>query len=153
MFKRKSFFEKYFDSHVCHDSIASSSCVKNVVSHACSTSFSTFENDIRVLKKSIDCLNSTLSQCAMNHTRLESIFRKKHAPHLHAHPSRHTHDTMYARVYICTHCGRTGHLAKLCYDRLNVSNFASKNIWVRKGTTLMDPRKCGYQNPLLLHLM
>jgi len=76
----------------------------------------------------------------MNHKRLESIFCKKHAPHMHAHKSRHTHashvhthDTMYASVYTCTHCGHKGHLAKFCYDRLNISNFASKYIWVRKG--------------------
>ena len=66
-----------------------------------------------MLKKSVDCLGSTLSQCAMNHTRLESMFHKKHAPHMHAHKTRHTHashvhthDTMYAHVYNCTHCGR-----------------------------------------------
>ena len=57
-----------FDSHVCHASIASSSCVKNVISHACSTSSSNIDNDIRILKKSVDCLGSTLSQCVMNHT-------------------------------------------------------------------------------------
>jgi len=32
-----------------------------------------------------------MSQCAMNHTRLEFMFRKKHAPHMHAHKPRHTH--------------------------------------------------------------
>jgi len=52
------------------------------------------------------------------------MFRKKHTPHMHAHPSwhthayhAHTHDSMYANVYTCTHCGRKGHLAKFCYDR------------------------------------
>ena len=71
----------------------------------------------------------------MNHTRLESMFRKKHAPHMHAHKTRHTHadhahahdfmyahahDFMYAHVYTCTHYGRMGHLAKFCYDRINI---------------------------------
>ena len=53
---------------------------------------------------------------------------------MHAHHSRHTHahyvhtyDTMYAHVYTCTHCGRTGHLA-------HNSKFANKFVWVRKGT-------------------
>jgi len=47
------------------------------------------------------------------------MFRKKHAPHIHTHKSWHTHashvythDTIYAYVYTCTHCGRTGYLAK-----------------------------------------
>ena len=42
------------------------------------------------------------------------MFRKKHAPRMHAHPSHHTHahhahthDSMYAHVYTCTHCERT----------------------------------------------
>ena len=76
-----------------------------------------------MLKKSVNCLGSTLSKCAMNHTWLESMFRKKYAPHMHAHHIRHTHashvhthDTMYAHVYSCTHYGRKDHLAKFCYD-------------------------------------
>ena len=76
----------------------------------------------------------------MNHTRLESMFRKKHNPHVHVHPSRHirahhahTHDTINANVYTCTHCNRKGHLAKFCYDKINDLNFTSKNVWVRKG--------------------
>ena len=96
------------DSHICHATIASSSCI----SIAYSTSSSTIDTDIHALTKSVDCLVSTLSQCAMNHTRLESIFQKKHAPHMHAHFSQHTHashvhtyDTMYANVYTCTNCG------------------------------------------------
>ena len=44
-----------------------------------------------------------------------------------------THETMYAYVYTCTYCGRKGHLAKFCYDRINNSNFANKFVWVRKG--------------------
>ena len=101
-----------------------------------------------MLKKNVDYLGSTLSQYAMNHTRLESIFRKKHAPHMHAHQSRHTHashvhthDTMYAHVYTCTHYGRKSHLAKFCYGRLNDSNFASRFIWVRKGANPYGPNK------------
>ena len=76
------------------------------------------------------------------------IFQKKHAPHLHAHPPRHTHahhahthDFMYAGVYTCTHCDRMSHLAKFCFDRLNALNFASKNVWVRKGANPHGPKK------------
>jgi len=60
------------DSLVCHASIVSPPSV----SIACTTS-SIIKNDICMLKKSVDCLGSTLSHCAMNHTRLESMFRKK----------------------------------------------------------------------------
>ena len=87
------------------------------------------------------------------------MFRKKYAPHLHAHHSRHTHahhahtlDFMYVRVYTCTHCDRKGHLVKFYYDRIHVLNFTCKNIWVKKGAN-PDPRKFGYQKPLLLHLI
>ena len=62
-----------FDSYVCHATIDSSFIDKHI---SFSTS-SSIENDICVLKKSVDCLGSTLRQCAMNHTRLESMLRKK----------------------------------------------------------------------------
>ena len=84
----------------------------------------------------------------MNHTRLESLFRKKQVPSLHAHPSRHTHatqghhhHTMYAHVYTCTHYGRKGHLAKFCYDRIHVDNLAKKFVWVRNDTNPHGPNK------------
>ena len=48
---------------------------------------------------------------------------------------------MHARVCACTHCSRTGHLIKFCYDRLNVFNFTSKNIWVRRGTNPHEPNR------------
>ena len=71
---------------------------------------------------------------------------------MHAHPPQHTHashihthDTLYARVYTCAHYGRTGHLANFCYDRLNVSNFASKNISVRKDTNPHGSKKVWVQ--------
>ena len=88
------------------------------------------------------------------------MFHKKHAPHIHAHQSRHTHahhnhthDSLYANVYTCTHCGRTGHLAKFCYNRLNALNFVNKNVWVRKGANPGGPKKVWDQNLLLLYLM
>jgi len=72
---------------------------------------------------------------------LESLFQKKQVPHAHAHTHHahayvahhdhnHTHKH-HTKVYICTHCGRKGHLAKYCYDRLGHFNFAKyKNFWV-----------------------
>jgi len=87
------------------------------------------------LKKSVDSLGSTLSQCTMDHKKLESMFCKKQAPHLHAHKLRHTHashvhthNMMYAHVYTCTHCGRKGHLAKFCYDKVHNVNLANKFV-------------------------
>ena len=82
----------------------------------------------------------------MNHTRLESLFRKKQVPSFHAHHTRHTHAPhghhhMYAHVYTCTHCGRKGHLAKFCYDRLHTSNLANKFVWVREGTNPHGSKK------------
>ena len=84
----------------------------------------------------------------MNHTRLESMFRKKQVPPMHAHHTRHTHashvhthNTMYAHVYTCTHCGRKGHLAKFYYDRVHDENLANKFVWVRKGANPHGPKR------------
>ena len=84
----------------------------------------------------------------MNHSRLESMFRKKQVPFLHAHHPRHTHashvhvhNTMYAHVYTCIHCGRTGHLTRFCYDRLNLLNFANKNVWVPYDANPHGPKR------------
>ena len=69
--KKNIVLKNNMDTHVCH---------ARVVSHtspiACHTS-SLINNDISLLKKSVDCLGSTLSQCVVGHTRLESLFRKK----------------------------------------------------------------------------
>ena len=135
-------------SHVCHASIASPSSAI-----ACYTSSSMIENDICNLKKSVGCLGSTLSQCAMNHTRLESMFRKKQVPPWHAHKPWHAHNTLYAHVYTCTHYGRKGHLIKFCFDRINDSNFANRFVWIKKGANPHGPKKYGYQKPLLFYLM
>jgi len=84
----------------------------------------------------------------MNHTRLEFMFHKKHAPPMHAHKSRHTlaphvhtYNNMYAHVYTCTHCGRKGHLAKFCFDRINNSNFANRFVWIWKGANPHGPNR------------
>ena len=138
------FLQNDLDSHVCHASVASSSSTPI----ACSTLSSSIENDINVLKKSVDCLGSTLSQCVVGHTRLESLFRKKQVSSImHAHPPRHTHAPhghhhhLYAHVYTCTHCGRKGHLVKFCFDRLNDCNLANKFVWVREGTNPDGPKR------------
>ena len=55
-----------------------------------------------------------------------------HASHIH------THDTIHANVYTCTHYGRTSHLAKFCYDKFN---FANKFVWVRKGANSLGSKK------------
>ena len=85
--------------------------------------------------------------CYEPHT-VESMFRKKQVPNVHAHKSWHTHaphvpthNTMYARVYTCTHCGRKGHLVKFYYDRIHDSNFANKFVWVRKGAKSHGPKR------------
>ena len=84
----------------------------------------------------------------MNHSRLETLVRKKQVPStMHAHPPRHTHaphghhHTLYAHVYTCTHCGRKGHLTKFCYDRIHASNLANKFVWVREGTNPHGPKR------------
>ena len=58
--KNKS-LKNNLDTHVCHVS-----SINKFV--ACSTSSSSINNDICMLKKSVDCLGFTLSQCVMNHT-------------------------------------------------------------------------------------
>ena len=76
---------------------------------------------------------------------------------MYAHPPRHTHashirthDTLYARVYTCTHCDRKGHLVKFCYDRLNTINFANKLVWVRKGANPHRPKKVWVPKSILI---
>ena len=69
-------------------------------------------NEINILKNKMDNLSSTLSSCAFNHTRLESMFSKKQTPHVHAHHPHafayvarhdHTHTHKHPKVYTCTH--------------------------------------------------
>ena len=110
-----------------------------------------------MLKKNVDCLGSSLSQCIMDHKRLEFMFRKKHTPHMHEHHSRHTHahhahthDSLYARMYTCTHCCHKDHLAKFYYDRIHALNFASKNIWVRRATNPHGLKKVWVPRTILI---
>ena len=78
-------------------------------------------------EKNVDCLGSTLSQCAMNYTRLESMFNKKHAPHIYEHKPRHTHahhahthDFMYL---MCT-------LVHIVDVRATLQNFILKELMI-----------------------
>ena len=79
------------------------------------------------------------------------MFSKKQTPPSHAHHHHayslfarhdHTNTHMHARVYKCTHCGRKGHLAKFCYDKINAINFAhNKNIWVPYKANPQGPKR------------
>ena len=103
-------------SHVCHASIASSSSLPI----ACSTLSSSIKNDICILKKSVDYLGSTLSQCALNHTRLEPWFERNKF-----HLCMHTLHGIHMLLTVTT--------ITFCYDRIHDENLATKFVWVRKG--------------------
>ena len=65
-----------------------------------------------------------------------------HTNHEHTHARHaHTYDSLYSNVYTCTHCVRTGYLAKFCYDRIHALNFVIKNIWVRKDANPHELKK------------
>lgn len=100
-------------------------------------------DEIDDMKIKMDVLSSTLSKCAFDNKKLELMFRKKsthsfHASHHshahHNHNDSHSHHAfMYANVYNYTFCGRKGHLSKLCYDHLNMSN---TQTWVKKSNPI-----------------
>jgi len=72
----------------------------------------------------------------MFHTHHHAHTQAQHANHAnHSHNTHHAF--MFDNVYSCTNCGRKGHLAKFCYDRLNVSN---NHVWVRN-TNILGPKK------------
>ena len=92
---------------------------KTVDPHSCHALHATIDkNEIQFLKNRINCLSSTLTNCAFNHFIVETLFQKKQVPHVHAYHPRHiyahfahydhTHSHMHAKVYKCTHCGRKG---------------------------------------------
>ena len=113
-----------------------------------------------MLKKSVDYLGSTLSQCAMDHKKLESIFRKKHAPHVHVHIRgihmllMFTHMTLGMLMFTLVH---------IVDERASLQNFALIKLMTQilqinlfglgKVLTPMDPIRYGYQKPLLFYLM
>ena len=86
------------------------------------------------------------------------MFSKKQTPHIHAHHNHafayvaqhdHTPTHKHTKVYVCTHCGRKGHLAKFCYDNINSLNFANyKNVWVPYNkTNPKGPKKIWVPKP------
>ena len=106
------------------------------------------------MKNKINSLSNVLKVCEFDKVRLEGMFSKRqtqikshtsHVSHAHrqyyAHHATHTshfhaththhahtyHAFLYAKVYSCTYCGRKGHLAKFCYDKIDAS---SSHLWV-----------------------
>ena len=112
--KKNSSLKNDFDTHVCHVPIPSSFIDKHI---GCSTLSSSIKNNIYTLNKSVDCLGSTLSQCAKNHTRLESMLRKKHlliCMHINHGIHMLTHTTLC--MLMCT-------LVHIVDERATLQNF------------------------------
>ena len=120
--------------------------------------------EISSLKSQMSDFEKVLKDCAFNTKKLEEKFSKKntshdkvshakiphahtsnntsHAKSFHAHNANahksHTHYAFkYGRVYRCTYCGKNGHLAKFCYDKLHSSN---NLVWVN-GSNPHGPKK------------
>jgi len=108
------------------------------------------KNEFVEIQKRVDTLDNTLKKCAFDLNKFAFRFPKgitqgkhthhKHPSRPHKHAHSHNHAFMYSsgRIYICTHCGRKGHLEKFCYAKHNVNN---KFVWVRPGTNLKGPKK------------
>jgi len=105
------------------------------------------KNEFVEMQKRVDVLDSTLKKCAFDLNKFASRFPKgvtqgKHTHHAHArkHAHSHKHAFMYGsgRIYVCTHCGRKGHLEKFCFAKHNMNN---KYVWVRPGTNPKGPKK------------
>ena len=98
--------------------------------HACDSSFN---EEINVLKNCMDCLSTTLSECASHTHKLANLccksngFKNDFAKPQPAH-KQHKH------IYHCKCCGRDGHIALFCYNR--VANSMGR-----------DPRVFGQRNP------
>jgi len=73
--------------------------------------------------------------CAFNKTKIETWFSNRNSLHTnktkhvhqaqynkHTHQAQHFHHraSMYSKIFTCTYCGRNGHLAKCCYNKLNL---------------------------------
>jgi hypothetical protein len=96
--------------------------------YACDSSFN---EEINILKNRVDCLRTTLSECASHSLKLESLCCKNNVlknDFLHSTPKQHK------RVYHCKCCGRDGHIALFCYN--NVANIHSRgqnpNLFVHR---------------------
>ena len=107
-------------SHEKIDAMLELEIAKNEIvllkNHVCSSSSNVvFDNELNIVKDRISCLSSTLNDCVHAHEKLEAMCVKKHS----SMPKKHTHHAhMYAKVHKCTICGRKGHVAKFCFDRV-----------------------------------
>jgi len=102
----------------------------HVVEHVC---FSSFDEEICVLKNRIDGLSTTLSECASTTLKFESLCCKENDFCFEkSQPTRKSHK----RVLHCKCCGRDGHIAMFFYDR--VANFhvrgQNPNLFVHKNS-------------------
>ena len=99
------------------------------------------ENEIFTLKNKLNALRNILKKCKFDRTRLVMFLKRQKKSlthyvspsHNHTHTQAHAHYTtnahahhahthhafLYSKLYTCTYCGRQGHLAKFCYDKLN----------------------------------
>ena len=99
------------------------------------------KNEFIEIQKRVDVLDTTLKKCAFDLNKFASRFPKgitkgKHTHHQHAR--KHAHMYGSGKIYVCTHCGRKGHLEKFCFAKLNMTN---KYVWVRPGTNPKGPKK------------
>ena len=91
------------------------------------------KNEIDCKKRRMDVLDETLKKCAFDLNKNDSLFSKRKTQGkclLLAQHTEYVHKTQHANIKLicmakCTHYGRKGHLAQLCYSRLNLRN---KNI-------------------------
>jgi hypothetical protein len=86
--------------------------------HVCSSSNNDalFRNEFKNINDRMNSLNSTLNDCVHMHKKLENVCVKKQSS-LIKKTTHHAH--MYAKVHKCTICGRKGHVAKFCFDRVH----------------------------------
>jgi len=104
-------------------------------------------NDFVEIQKCVEVLYSTIKSYAFDLKKIASRFLKgvtqgKHTHHTHARKHAHTHKHAYmygsGKIYVCTHCGRKGHLEKFCFIKNSIQN---KHVWVRPGTNPIGPKK------------
>jgi len=101
--------------------------------HVCDSSFN---EEMKVLKTRVDCLSTTLSDCASHTLKLESLCCKKNNLKNDFAKPQPAHK-QHKRIYHCKCCGRDGHIALFCYDM--VANSMGR-----------DPRVFGQRNPWAL---
>ena len=136
--KKNKSLKNDLSSHVCHASPSS-------IPIACSTSSSIIENDICMLKKSVDCLGSTFEPiCHEPHTVGIHVSQEICSSYACIQTTAYTcfsRSYTYAHMYTCTHCGRKGRLAKFCYDRLIFFQFSIQECLGFKCYSPHGPKK------------